>query len=110
MLWMGHSLANEEDRMQDLQATSAHTPTAQAHPNSRIINIVIEVNGKNKHVQFDKPLVTGREIRDAAGTSPSDDLTRLVHGKPTGGNIGPDDVVEIKNGDHFIALPTGTVS
>ena len=40
----------------------------------------------------------------------TDDLTRLEHGKPSGGNIGLDDLVPIKDGDHFIALPTGTVS
>ena len=96
--------------MTDLQSTLTTTPHQEAQPSTHLINITVEVNGKNKHVQFDKPLITGREIRDAAGASPSDDLTRLIHGKPTGGNIGPDDVVEIKNGDHFIALPTGTVS
>jgi hypothetical protein len=96
--------------MQGLQTPSEHTPTAQVHPSAGIVNVIVEVNGKNKHVQFDHSPVTGREIRDAAGAPPSDDLTRLIHGKPSGGNIGPDDVVEIKNGDHFIALPTGTVS
>jgi hypothetical protein len=89
-----------------MAAMPQHTTQSATHP----INITVEVNGKNKHVQFDHSPVTGREIRDSAGVSASDDLTRLIHGKPSGGNIGPDDVVEIKNGDHFIALPTGTVS
>jgi hypothetical protein len=74
------------------------------------INIVVEVNGHNKHVRFDFSPVTGRQIRDAAAVPLTDDLTRLDHGKPSGGNIGLDDSVEIHNGDHFIALPTGTVS
>ena len=95
--------------MQNLQTTN-ESAKEHVHTVSGIVNIVVEVNGKNRHVQFDKPIVTGREIREAAGASPSDDLTRLIHGKPSGGNIGPDDSVEIKNGDHFIALPTGTVS
>jgi hypothetical protein len=76
----------------------------------RVINIVVEVDGKKKHVQFDSTPVTGRAIREGAGAPLSDDLARLEHGKPTGGNIGLDDQVEIKNGDQFIALPTGTVS
>ena len=76
----------------------------------RVINIVVEVDGRNKHVQFTSTPVTGREIRERAGAPLTDDLARLVHGKPSGGNIGPDDLVEIKDGDHFIALPTGTVS
>ncbi len=76
----------------------------------RVINIVVEVDGRNKHVQFNSSPVTGREIRERAGAPLTDDLTRLVHGKPSGGNIGLDDKVEIRDGDHFIALPTGTVS
>ncbi len=96
--------------MQHLQPASEQAPKTPVHSGISIVNIIVEVNGKNRHVQFDKTIVTGREIRDAAGAVPSDDLTRLIHGKPSGGNIGPDDTVEIKNGDHFIALPTGTVS
>jgi hypothetical protein len=75
-----------------------------------VINIVVEVDGRNRHVKFDSSPVSGRAIREQAGAPLSDDLTRLVHGKPSGGNIGLDDLVEIKDGDHFIALPTGTVS
>lgn len=96
--------------MTDLQQSAGSILLHGTQPSTHQVNIIVEVNGKNKHVQFDKPVVTGREIRDAAGAAPSDDLTLLTHGKPSGGNIGPDDVVEIKNGDHFIALPTGTVS
>ncbi len=80
----------------------------QAHP--QIIHIVVEVDGKNKPVTFDHSPVTGREIRERAGAPSTDDLTRLVHGKPSGGNIGLDDEVEIHDGEHFVALPTGTVS
>ncbi len=88
------------------EAEQEHRPTPHPHP----INIVVEVNGRNKHVQFDSSPVTGRQIREAAGVPLTDDLTRLKHGKPTGGNIGLDELVDIQNGDHFIALPTGTVS
>ena len=84
-------------------------PVATAVP-KHVINIVVEVDGKNKHVQFDSSPVTGRAIRERAGAPLTDDLTRLEHGKPSGGNIGLDDLVPIKDGDHFIALPTGTVS
>ncbi len=86
-------------------ATPGPEPTSQLH-----INIVVEVDGHNKHIAFDTNTVTGRQIREKAGAPLSDDLVRLVHGQPTGGNIGLDDVVEIRNGDHFLALPTGTVS
>jgi hypothetical protein len=76
----------------------------------RVINIVVEVDGRNKQVKYNTTPVTGRAIREGAGAPLTDDLTRLVHGKPSGGNIGLDDLVEIKDSDHFIALPTGTVS
>ncbi len=79
-----------------------------AHPHQ--INIVVEVNGRNHHVRFESSPVTGRQIREAAEAPLTDDLTRLIHGKPSGGNIGLDDLVDIHKGDHFIALPTGTVS
>lgn len=86
-----------------------NVPVAPAVP-KHVLNIVVEVDGKNKHVQFDSSPVTGRAIRERAGAPLTDDLTRLEHGKPSGGNIGLDDLVPIKDGDHFIALPTGTVS
>jgi len=74
------------------------------------ITILVEVNGKDKEVKFDHSPVTGAEIRSKAGVPASDDLTRLVDGKPTGGNITPSDRVEIKNGEHFLAAPSGVVS
>ena len=79
------------------------------HPHPHI-HIVVEVDGANKPVTFTTTPVTGREIREKAGAPITDDLSRLVHGKPVGGNIGLDDKVEIRDGEHFVALPTGTVS
>lgn len=80
------------------------------HPTPHQIHITVEVDGKNKAVTFDRSPVTGAEIRAKSGAPPTDDLTRLEHGKPSGGNIAPTDSVEIRNGDRYIALPTGTVS
>jgi Multiubiquitin len=74
------------------------------------ISIFVEVNGKDHEVRFEHSTVTGAEIRAKAGVPASDDLTRLVHGKPTGGNIAPTDRVEIKDGEHFLAAPGGVVS
>lgn len=83
----------------------------EAHPHPQHeIHVVVEVDGKNRKVTFGTTPVTGRMIREEAGAPLTDDLTRLIHGKPSGGNIGLDDKVDIHNGDHFIALPTGTVS
>lgn len=82
----------------------------QPAPHPHLIHVVVEVDGKKKPVTFDHSPVTGVEIRDKAGALATDDLARLIHGKPSGGNIAPDDKVEIESGDQFIALPTGTVS
>jgi len=81
-------------------------PQARHHT----ITIIVEVNGKDKEVKFDHSPVTGAEIRSKAGVPASDDLTRFVDGKPTGGNITPTDRVEIKDGEHFLAAPSGVVS
>lgn len=85
-------------------------PQEHPAPDAHLIHIVVEVDGKNKPVSFDHTPVSGDELRQKAGAPSTDDLARLVHGKPSGGNIGLTDKVEIANGDHFIALPTGTVS
>lgn len=82
----------------------------QTSPHVHETHIVVEVDGANKPVVFDHSPATGRQIREKAGAPLTDDLTRLVHGKPSGGNIGLDEPVEIKDGDHFVALPTGKVS
>ncbi|MGA2450252.1 MAG: hypothetical protein ABTD50_16380 [Polyangiaceae bacterium] len=82
----------------------------EAHPHVHEIHIVVEVDGADKHVAFDHSPVTGRAIREKASAPLTDDLTKLDHGKPEGGNIGLDDKVEIRDGERFIALPTGTVS
>lgn len=79
-----------------------------AHP--RVIKIIVEVDGLDKGVEFTKHVVTGREIRVGAGAPTTDDLTRIVHEQPVGGNIGLDQRVRIHNLEHFLACPRGTVS
>jgi hypothetical protein len=95
-----------------MEQESAQTIELKGQPQNRphTITIVVEVNGKEKEIALDHSPVTGAEIRTKAGVPASDDLTRLVHGKPVGGNITPTDVVEIKNGEHFLAAPSGVVS
>lgn len=94
---------NEQVTADDATGTTEKNHQAHYH-------IVVDFNGKNVHVKFDHSPVTGREIREKAGAPLSDDLTRLQHGKPVGGNIGLDDTVEPKNGEHFQVLPAGTAS
>src|SRR5262249_32256697 len=52
--------------------------------------------------------VSGRAIREQAGAPLPDDLTRLVHGKPSGGGTAPRATSGIKGGDPIISPPPGT--
>jgi hypothetical protein len=101
-------IVSKEKGRQIRMEAGIHPPHPAPHPQK--IHVIVEVNGKDVPITFDHSPVTGAEIRAAAHAPPDDDLSRLEHGKPTGGNIEPDGQVPIKNGDHFIALPAGTVS
>lgn len=86
------------------------TKLEQPNPHSQLIHFIVEVDGTKKPVTIDHSPATGAEIRAKAGAQPTDDLTRLIHNKPSGGNIAPTEMVPVANGDQFLALPTGTVS
>lgn len=75
-----------------------------------LVRITVEVNGRDVHVEFHEDTATGREIRERAGAPLTDDLVRLEHHKPVGGNITLDEKVHLKNGEHFLAVPSGSVS
>jgi hypothetical protein len=94
--------------------TTELTQSAELKGDSQVLNhtitIIVEVNSKDKEIKFDHSPVTGAEIRSKAGVPPTDDLTRLVDGKPIGGNIAPTDLVAITAGEHFLAAPSGVVS
>jgi len=94
----------------ETQVKQVHELKGDTSQHTHTIHIFVEVNGKDKKIEFDHSPVTGAEIRSKAGVPNSDDLTRLAHGKPVGGNITPTDRVEIKEGEHFLAAPTGVVS
>jgi hypothetical protein len=92
----------------EVEKTESKTDHPHAAPH--LIHIVVEVDGKKRPATLDRSPASGAEIRAAGGAQPLDDLSRLIHNKPSGGNITPGDMVEIKSGDQFIALATGTVS
>jgi hypothetical protein len=92
----------------DLTQTAESKGEAQVHRHT--ITIFVEVSGKDKEITFDRSNVTGAEIRAKAGVPATDDLTRLVDGKPVGGNITPTDRIEIRDREHFLAAPNGVVS
>ncbi len=63
--------------------------------------------GKTR-VEFDTNMVTGLDIKVAAGVPPENDLARRVHGELV--LVTNEETIEIKNGDHFENLPPGTIS
>jgi hypothetical protein len=73
------------------------------------IHIFVEFS-KTDHrkIEFDTDHVTGAEIKTKAGVPSSNDLGRRVHGKIE--FVADNDQIEIKDGDHFVVLPAGTIS
>jgi hypothetical protein len=73
------------------------------------IHIVVEVSKTDKRkLEFHHAEVTGKEIKDRADVPLDSDLARRVEGKLE--LVTNDETVTIKNGDHFVALPPGTIS
>ena len=65
-----------------------------------------EIFVNNKHFRTDKEQLAGDDIKKLAGV-PADYELYLVHGNEST-PIGPTQVISIKNGDHFRAIPPGT--
>lgn len=78
-------------------------------PKVRVIHIFVEFS-KTDHrkVEFDTNRVTGAQIKAKAGAPSNSDLGRRVQGKIE--YVPDDQLIEIKNGDHFVVLPAGTIS
>jgi hypothetical protein len=78
-------------------------------PKVHTIHIFVEFS-KTDHrkVEFDTDHVTGAQIKAKAGAPLNSDLGRRVQGKIE--FIPDDQLIEIKNGDHFVVLPAGTIS
>jgi hypothetical protein len=61
-----------------------------------------------RKVEFHTDHVTGAQIKEKAGVPSNSDLGRRVEGKIE--FISDDQIIEIKNGEHFVVLPAGTIS
>ena len=73
------------------------------------VHVFIEIDRhKQEKLEFDNPEVTGRQIKEKAGVPLGDDLA-LRNGQKLE-QITDDQVVTLKNGDHLVALPPGTIS
>ncbi|MBZ5493695.1 MAG: hypothetical protein LAO76_22480 [Acidobacteriia bacterium] len=75
----------------------------------RTIHIFVQIeNQKEIEVEFTSETVTVAQIKLAAGVQSDFALAIKREGRPL--PLRDDEVIEIKNGEHFIAVPNGTVS
>jgi hypothetical protein len=74
-----------------------------------VIHIFVELNKNDKKkVEFNTDDVTGLQIKQKAGVPADYDLARRQGQKLE--LVKNDQTIEIKNGEHFVALPPGTIS
>lgn len=79
------------------------------HVATHTIHIFIEISKtEKKRVEFDIDLVSGRQIKEKAGIPFENDLARREHGQLV--LVTNDQTITIKNGEHFVDLPPGTIS
>ena len=75
----------------------------------KAVHIFVQIDHqKQVKVEFDHDLVTGAEIKVAAGV-PSDYELAIVRGR-THTNLSDKEQITIEDGEHFIAVPGGSVS
>lgn len=75
----------------------------------KLIHIFVEISKQDKRkIEFDADQVTGRQIKEKAGVPLEDDLALRDEGQLV--LVTNDELITIKNGQHFIDLPPGTIS
>ena len=73
------------------------------------VHVFIEIDRhKQEKLEFDHAEVTGRQIKEKAGVPLADDLA-LRHGQKLE-LVTNEQVITLKEGEHFVALPPGTIS
>ncbi len=72
------------------------------------IFVEVEVHKPPVKLEFDTSEVTGRTIKERAGVPLDNDLARRQGQKLE--LVTNDDPITIRNGDHFVSLPPGTIS
>lgn len=76
---------------------------------STTVHIFVELTKNDKRkIEFDTDHVTGLQIKQRAGVPADHDLARRQGQKLE--LVTNDQTIEIKNGEHFVALPPGTIS
>ncbi len=73
------------------------------------VHIFLEIDrNTKKKLEFDTDQVTGRQIKEKGGVPLENDLARRQGEKLE--LVTNDQTITIKNGDHFVSLPPGTIS
>ena len=81
----------------------------QSDVHVKTIHIFVQIDKQNPvRVEFDTDHVTGAEIKAKAGVPADYDLA-IVHGNKRD-VVGDNQLIEIREGEHFIAVPGGNVS
>ncbi len=76
---------------------------------STAVHIFVELNKNNqKKIEFHTDQVTGLQIKVAAGLPADHDLALRVGQKLD--LVTNEETIQIKDGEHFVALPPGTIS
>ena len=81
----------------------------EASVHTQTIHVFLEIDrNTQKKLEFDTTEVTGRQIKEQGGVPLDNDLA-IRRGQKLE-LVTNDQVITIKNGEHFVALPPGTVS
>ena len=81
----------------------------QAEQHIHTIHVFVEITKTDqRRLEFHQDQVTGRQIKDAAGIPLENDLALKREGRLL--LVTNEETITIKNGDHFVSLPPGTIS
>jgi len=73
------------------------------------VHIFVEIDRhRREEVEFHTDRVTGLQIKQKAGVPLDYELARVEGHRRIA--VADDEVVEIRNGEHFIAVPSGNIS
>ena len=74
------------------------------------IHVFVEVTKTDQRkIEFDSDQVKGQEVKAAAGVPLENDLARREPGRNLV-LVTNDETITIKDGEHFVSLPPGTIS
>jgi hypothetical protein len=75
----------------------------------KTIHIFVEITKTDQRkLEFTQDQVTGRLIKEAAGVALDSDLAARQEGKLN--LVTDDETITIKEGEHFVVLPPGSIS